>query len=333
MKKIDKVNPKIFYLELRKNGQIIFEKVKGTTVEGDKFGCYGFYIADEVRYSEGAIINDNGFAFYLYNDIFYKVEVYLPYDKATGIDTVGIGNKIYELEYNEISDLIDEIVELELDNTNIFHEAYERIQKLKKNIKATKDIKDIKTKFNNKTLKAAVKQWLKNKKKAKAKYGHISNWDTSEVTSMSNLFYQAKNFNESIGNWDVSNVKTMKWMFREAFKFNQPIGNWDVSKVKSMEGMFSTQPGYDINMKFNQPIGNWNVSNVKTMKEMFEGANDFNHDISNWDVSKVTNMKMMFSDARAFNQPIGNWDVKKVKDFEYFSDSAPLSETNKPNFV
>jgi hypothetical protein len=44
-------------------------------------------------------------------------------------------------------------------------------------------------------------------------------------------------------------------------------------------------------------------------------------------------MKMMFSDARAFNQPIVNWDVKKVKDFEYFSDSAPLSETNKPNFV
>ena len=132
MKKIDEVNPKIFYLELRKNGQIIFEKVKGTTLEGDKFDCYGFYIADEVRYSEGAIINDNGFAFYLYNDIFYKVEVYLPYDKATGIDTVGIGNKIYELEYNEISDLIDKIVELELDNTNIFHEAYERIQKLKK---------------------------------------------------------------------------------------------------------------------------------------------------------------------------------------------------------
>ena len=100
-----------------------------------------------------------------------------------------------------------------------------------------------------------------------------------------------------------------------------------------MEGMFSTQPGYDINMKFNQPIGNWNVSNVKTMKEMFEGANDFNHDISNWDVSKVTNMKMMFSEAPAFNQPIGNWDVKKVKDFECFSEYAPLSETNKPNFV
>ena len=41
----------------------------------------------------------------------------------------------------------------------------------------------------------------------------------------------------------------------------------------------------------------------------------------------------MFSDARAFNQPIGNWDVKKVKDFEYFSEDPPLSETNKPDFI
>jgi hypothetical protein len=32
MKKINEVNPKIFYLELRKNGQIIFEKVKGTVM-------------------------------------------------------------------------------------------------------------------------------------------------------------------------------------------------------------------------------------------------------------------------------------------------------------
>ena len=52
--------------------------------------------------------------------------------------------------------------------------------------------------FNNETLRAAVKEWLDDDKKAKASYGHISNWDTSEVTDMSRLFENAKSFNQAI---------------------------------------------------------------------------------------------------------------------------------------
>ena len=33
-------------------------------------------------------------------------------------------------------------------------------------------------KFNNETLKEAVKEWLEDATKAEAKYGHISSWDT-----------------------------------------------------------------------------------------------------------------------------------------------------------
>ena len=40
-------------------------------------------------------------------------------------------------------------------------------------------------KFNNETLRAAVKEWLDDESKAEKKYGHISDWDTSEVTDMS----------------------------------------------------------------------------------------------------------------------------------------------------
>ena len=39
-------------------------------------------------------------------------------------------------------------------------------------------------KFNNETLRAAVKEWLDDESKAEKKYGHISDWDTSEVTDM-----------------------------------------------------------------------------------------------------------------------------------------------------
>jgi len=40
-------------------------------------------------------------------------------------------------------------------------------------------------KFNNETLRAAVKEWLDDESKAEKKYGHISDWDTSEVRSVS----------------------------------------------------------------------------------------------------------------------------------------------------
>lgn len=45
----------------------------------------------------------------------------------------------------------------------------------------------------------AVKLWCSNFYKAFNKYGHISNWDTSD--------------NQSLSNWNVSNVTIMKDMF------------------------------------------------------------------------------------------------------------------------
>ena len=49
---------------------------------------------------------------------------------------------------------------------------------------------------------------------ANATYGHISDWNTSAVTDMSNAFDGRTTFNEDIGRWDVSNVTRMSFMFR-----------------------------------------------------------------------------------------------------------------------
>ena len=40
---------------------------------------------------------------------------------------------------------------------------------------------------NNKLLYTAVNRWCVNKKKAKEEYGNIENWDTVEITDMSNF--------------------------------------------------------------------------------------------------------------------------------------------------
>ena len=88
-------------------------------------------------------------------------------------------------------------------------------------------IEKTKIKFNNKTIREAVKI-VCGKKKSKHlkkdlcnKYGHISNWDTSEVTDMKGLFKKVRfNFNEDIGSWDVSNVTNMEEMFYCAYSFD-----------------------------------------------------------------------------------------------------------------
>ena len=60
-------------------------------------------------------------------------------------------------------------------------------------------------------LKKAVKLWCENKKEAIIKYGDINTWNVHNITDMSKLFYDGKNFNDNINNWDVSNVTNMGW--------------------------------------------------------------------------------------------------------------------------
>ena len=159
-------------------------------------------------------------------------------------------------------------------------------------------------KFNKDTIREAVKEWLENEELAETKYGHISSWDTTGVTDMSKLFFDAHTFNQPLNAWDVSNVSNMSGMFLKAESFNQPLNNWDVSSVNDMSGMFAGAES------FNQPLNNWDVSKVKSMQAMF-CETKFNKPIGNWDVSNVNDMMKMFCETK-FNKPIGNWDVCKV---------------------
>ena len=169
-------------------------------------------------------------------------------------------------------------------------------------------------KFNNETIREAVKEWCNDEESALKKYGFINDWDTSEVTDMSELFLNAHEFNSPIGNWDVSKVENMNGMFWSANSFNQPIGNWDVSNVTNMKSMFATATS------FNQPIGDWDVSNVKDMSLMFCNAKSFNQPLEKWDVSNVTNMDDMFFIATSFNQDINSWKINSSIDNDTDND-------------
>jgi len=151
--------------------------------------------------------------------------------------------------------------------------------------------------------------------------GNIGSWDTSNVTNMNTMFYNAQKFNnggsDSIDSWDTGSVTNMSSTFSYAFEFNQPIGSWNTSNVTNMYQMFS-MPYYKSNQSvpFNQDIGSWDVSNVTNMYQMFMYHQGFNNggtgSIGSWDVSNVTDMRGIFLDAASFNQDISSWDLSSI---------------------
>ncbi|ATU05366.1 hypothetical protein BKN14_02845 [Candidatus Gracilibacteria bacterium HOT-871] len=169
-----------------------------------------------------------------------------------------------------------------------------------------------------------------------------NDFDTSRVTNMDAMFFEASNFNGDLSSWDVSKVKDMSSMFSLASKFegkglekwktdslesmsaiffkaenfNGEIGNWNVSKVESMLNVFNGA------RNFNQYIGSWDVSNVMDMNWMFGNTDKFDKPLDNWRTDSLISLESMFSHAKAFNQNINHFNVSKVQLFYYMFNGA-----------
>ena len=93
--------------------------------------------------------------------------------------------------------------------------------------------------FTNDTLSRAVDDYLAGgdrKQRIRKKYGEINNWDVSNVTDMTQMFYNAESFNQPLNNWNVSNVTNMEDMFYDAISFDLPLhapSSWDSSDTDS----------------------------------------------------------------------------------------------------
>jgi len=137
-------------------------------------------------------------------------------------------------------------------------------------------------------INAAVDAWLLNPGSTETIYGHLSDWDVSNVTDMSYLFFYDANFTSDLSGWDVSNVTSMYKMFSSADSFTSDLSSWDVSNVTNMGYMFNQATS------FTSDLSSWDVSNVTNMGKMFYNATSFTNDLSSWDVSNVTSMVNIF---------------------------------------
>jgi hypothetical protein len=166
--------------------------------------------------------------------------------------------------------------------------------------------------MDNATLRVAVAEWNQNRALARGRYGHISTWNTTDVTDMSGLFCKAPfvsdAFNDALGDWDTRNVTTMSGMFFATQLFDQPLNAWDTRNVVDMSNMFSRAS------RFNQPLDKWNTSKVRSMRAMFAGAARFSQKLDTWTTGNVQDMCGMFSRADRFNQKLGTWKTGNVLD-------------------
>ena len=105
---------------------------------------------------------------------------------------------------------------------------------------------------NVSVIQQAVKDWFEGDRNAVTdKYGHMTEWDVSEVTDMGGLFKGRENI-PSLAKWDVGRVTDMGSMFENS-NFNEDIRHWDVRKVTNFNYMFKGNTDFAQDFTF----GNW----------------------------------------------------------------------------
>ena len=102
-------------------------------------------------------------------------------------------------------------------------------------------------------IRTAAELWCRDPAAAKAQYGPIASWDTSEITEMMWLFEDRANFNDGISRWDVSSVTNMAQMFYGATSFNGDLSQW--SNVTDMGWMLEDATSFT-----HQLGGAWSTS-------------------------------------------------------------------------
>ena len=152
------------------------------------------------------------------------------------------------------------------------------------------------------------------------------------ITNLSAIFNSCTNFNSpNVSNWVTTNVTTMYTMFESASSFNQPLNTWNTVAVENMSQMFQSASS------FNQPLNTWNTAAVENMENMFRDATSFNQPLTTdgdkWNVSSVVNFSSMFLNASAFNQNIGSWQLDSATSLRNMLTDSGLSPTNYSNLL
>ncbi len=145
---------------------------------------------------------------------------------------------------------------------------------------------------------------------------HGSNLDTSHVTTMQSMFYNASNLTTlDVSQWNTENVTNLGLTFKNTQKItNLNVSNWDTSKVENMRQTFYNNLGLTT-----LDVSRWNTENVTNMYGTFSNLRNVTTlDLRNWNTDKVTDMTWMFGSDTTSN-------LTEVKGLESFNTTNVTS--------
>ena len=136
----------------------------------------------------------------------------------------------------------------------------------------------------------------------------LENFNTSNVSIMSLMFYATVMNTLDVSNFDTSNVTNMGYMFKSCLaKEIKGLTNFNTSKATSMEGMFESTQVKSLDLL------SFDTSNVTTMYGMFKGSQATEiKGLTNFKTSKVTSMGSMFEYSKMKSLDLSSFDTSKV---------------------
>ena len=159
--------------------------------------------------------------------------------------------------------------------------------------------------MTNESLREAVKLWFDDNNECLRQYGHITHWDTSQITDMNRLFRRRYSFDEPLL-WNTQYVTNMSYMFHECRSYNQPI-TLNTENVTNMTCMFRKCLCYNQKTLFD-------TRNVVSMCGMFYGCKVFNQSLD-FNTQNVESMCGMFYNCEMFDQKL-NFDMSNITNGE-----------------
>lgn len=142
----------------------------------------------------------------------------------------------------------------------------------------------------------------------------IGTWTTPAAENLHMTVKDTDNIPD-LSNWDTSNVTTMYGLFEGASFVNasalQSIQGWDTSNVTNMGSMFyahNTQPA-----TYTLDLSGWNTSSVTSVDRTFyafDSGTTIN--VSNWDTTNVFNMRYTFYFCGATVIGVNTWNPRSV---------------------
>ena len=152
----------------------------------------------------------------------------------------------------------------------------------------------------------------------------VSNFDTSNVTNMSNMFFDSQ-AETDVSNFDTSNVTDMSGMFGDSQATTLDVSSFDTSNVTDMCGMFNRSQAATLD------LSSFDTSSVTNMSFMFNDSQATTLDVSNFDTSNVTDMSGMFNGSQATTLDVSNFNTSNVTDMShmFFGSQATTLDVSK----